>query len=300
MRMRTDKLITIIFSVILGIIGLFTLYILGSSFLYDSGVMGGGEGYESMESLLEEDSNVTKDTAEVSEKDLASASQPLPSENEVVPSQDTGSEETIKFEDVPEEPQNRNVQEFKRNPATVSRNSEVTPASTSVRTSASSGSGISRKARYEELKKKFNYGTDASGAGWFVHEAWDSPSISHNTLICYISEKGDMYLASHYYGDNSIGHTQIQVMVNGREYVTQQVSINSPDFVDGKDGNNIWETVHYRKSGEKTIIDQIVRNVQMPVSVTLKGDQDVRFVLGIAEKTAMKECSELADLLSYL
>ena len=294
--MRTDKLITIIFSAILGLIGLFTIYILGSSFLYDAGVIGGSENYESLESLIEEESNITQDTAEVSEEDLGSGSQSLSSENEIVPSQDNESEETVKFEDVPEEPQNRKVQEPERTPA--SRNRELTPPSTTVRTSASSGSVASRKARYEELKKKFNYGTDASGAGWFVHEAWDNPGLMRNALICHVSQNGEISLATQYIGEQRIYHSQAQIQAGRNSMTTVEASENDIDY--SSVGGNIKERVQYRAGNNKAILEQIAANMQSNVSVTLLGNDEVEFSLDNTDKQALRECKEMAELLSYL
>lgn len=294
--MRTDKLITIIFSAILGVIGLFTIYILGSSFLYDVGLIGGNETYESLESLIEEEGNVNKDTSSVRVEDLVAASQASPSENKIMSSQDNESEETGKFEDIPEEPQNQKVQEPVRTP--VSKNPVVSSASTTVRTGSSSGGSGSRKARYEQLKDKFNYGTDASGAGWFIHKVWDNPGHMQNALICYISQNGQINLATQYVGAERLSHTQAQIQVGRNTMTTVEASENDIDF--SSVGSNIKERVQYRSGNNKVIVDQIAGNMQLNVSVTLLGNDQVEFTLDNTDKQALRECKEMADLLSYL
>ena len=93
--MRTDKLITIIFSVILGIIGLFTLYIMGSSFLYDAGIIGNSDEYVSLKTILEEQKQAkTTDSTDV-EEDTLSASPSVPSENEDIAAQENQQDEAV-------------------------------------------------------------------------------------------------------------------------------------------------------------------------------------------------------------
>jgi hypothetical protein len=65
-------------------------------------------------------------------------------------------------------------------------------------------------------------------------------------------------------------------------------------------GGNIKERVQYRSGNNKTIVDQIANNVQNNITVTLLGNKEVEFTLDNADKQAIKECKEMAELLSYL
>jgi hypothetical protein len=163
---------------------------------------------------------------------------------------------------------------------------------------STSGSGVNRKARYEQLKKKFNYGTDARGTGWFVHEAWDNPGLSRDALICYVGQGGEINLATQYVGGERLSHDKAQIQVGRNTMTTSEASVGDISY--SSIGGNIKERVQYRSGNNKTIVDQIANNTQNSITVTLLGNKQVEFTLDNADKQAIKECKEMAELLSYL
>ncbi len=302
MRMRTDKLITIIFSVILGVIGLFTIYILASSFLYDAGIVGGDDEYESLESLLEEEKQPDIDTASVTEETSTPATDSFTAEkNDAISEQpavdDAGQPtQTANFQEerqpTPQEPE---AAQSAQN--SIPQNTALEPSSPSLRTSTPAGGG-NRRARYETLKKKFNYGTDATGAGWFVHEAWDNPGLARNALICYVSQNGELNLATQYVGNERIFHNRAQIQIGRNTIPTAEAT--SDDIQYSSVGGNIKEKAQYRFGNNKTIVEQIANNPQAQVTITLLGEEQIEFTLGNIDKQAILECKEMAALLSYL
>jgi len=304
MRMRTDKLITIIFSVILGVIGLFTIYILASSFLYDAGIVGGDDEYESLESLLEEEKQPDIDTASVTEETSTPAADSFTAENDAISEQpaedDTGQPaQTANFheERQPTPQESQEPEAAQSTQTSTPQNTALEPSSPSLRTSTPAGGG-NRRARYESLKKKFNYGTDATGAGWFVHEAWDNPGLGRNALICYVSQNGELNLATQYVGNERIYHNRAQIQIGRNTIPTAEAT--SDDIQYSSVGGNIKEKVQYRFGNNKAIVEQITSNPQAPVSITLLGEEQVEFTLGNVDKQAILECKEMAELLSYL
>ncbi len=298
--MRTDKLITIIFSVILGIIGLFTIYIMGSSFLYDAGIIGDSDEYVSLKTILEEQEQAKSTEDTDVDEDTLSASPSIPSENENIATQENQQDEAAEVAppvDIPEESpsisQPSEVKEPVRKP--VSNNKVVSPSTPTASTSASA---VNKKARYEQLKQKFNYGTDATGAGWFVHEAWDNPGLSRDALICYVSQSGEISLATQYVGAERISHDRAQIQIGRNMMTTSEASANDINYSSA--GGDVKERVQYRSGNNKAIVDQIATNLQTNITVTLLGNKEVEFALDNTDKQAIKECKEMAELLSYL
>ena len=302
MRMRTDKLITIIFSAILGIIGLFTIYIMASSFLYDAGIIGNSDEYVSLKTILEEQQQAKNTDSTAVEEDTLAITPSEVAENDHIATQQNQDEivEIAPPADIPEKSStNLQISETKepvRKPD--SDNNVQPPSSTPVASTSAPAGGTNKKARYEQLKKKFNYGTDASGAGWFVHEAWDNPKLSRNALICYVSQNGEISLATQYVGSERILHERAQIQVGRNMITTSEASANDISYSSA--GGNIKERVQYRVGNNKAVVDQIANNTQTNITVTLLGNKEVEFALNNTDIQAIKECQEMAELLSFL
>ncbi len=313
-----EKFIAVSFKVLLAIGAVVALYILGSSIVYESGLFGNSKSVpvsfligddkrdpNYKDKSVKTESPVMFDSLEYNDgvqnqpnatAAVPKASQPVQNEKTEAPAARTQPKKTpaAREETAPaKEPAKRTPQPASGQVATARE-----PASNETNAIPPVKNASNLRAKFEDLKKRFNYGVDASGVGWYVHKVWDTPELSRNTLICYVNDNGEIYLASHFAGEAPIAHTQARVSAGGNSLTTASVPTSSPNYVEQSRGNNVIETVNYRVSKEIPIIDLIADNANKNVQVTLLGNQNVNFVLGENDKEAVKDCKELSGILA--
>lgn len=152
------------------------------------------------------------------------------------------------------------------------------------------------------LKQKFIFeGDDFSGGGWYYHKRWGTKWPHRNTLMVHVNSNGDMDLVSNYWSDDWLFHTKAQIKIGDHVHSTSEVSRrdkkNHSEVVTG----GVYEVLYLDSYQDIAIIHLLSRSVEekQEVKVRLQGDQYYKdYTLSNADKLAIKECYDLASLIS--
>lgn len=120
-------------------------------------------------------------------------------------------------------------------------------------------------------------------------------SWSRSFIQAYLNEKGDLTLASNYYGEQWIDHTFFTLS-------TELTSVNSdpvaPDHFDchrSEFGSSKWEKVSYRGKQAELVISTIAANFEHKLKATFKGKTSYIMWLEDYDKKSIKLAWELAQ-----
>ncbi|WP_085535890.1 hypothetical protein [Massilibacteroides vaginae] len=159
-----------------------------------------------------------------------------------------------------------------------------------------------RIAEIETLRKDFVYEKDSvyEEIGTFI---WKQQTIERNINRCYIrsgvNEKGEMYLASVYYGANPINHTSIKLSAPG-ELFAETASIPYDGGVNYrfKDEGFTTEVVTYKGEAGLDAINLIYNNEKERIKVEYTGGKPYIIYIADADKKALVATFNLGTVLS--
>lgn len=159
-----------------------------------------------------------------------------------------------------------------------------------------------RLNEFEELKKGFTFEKDSvyDIIGNFV---WKQQTIERNIQRCYIragvNEKGEMYLASVYFGGKPIEHTGIKVSTkDGLFAETPAIPYDGGTNYRFKDMGNTTEVVTYKGDNAENTVKFIYANPKVPVKVEYTGGKPYTMTIADGDKKAIAATFDLATVLS--
>lgn len=159
-----------------------------------------------------------------------------------------------------------------------------------------------KQQELEELKKGFNFEKDSAynEIGNYVSK---QQTIERNIQRCYIrsgvNEKGEMYLASVYFGGKPINHTGIKLSTpSGLFAETPAIPYDGGLNYHFKDLGNTTEVVTYQREKCEDAVKFIYSNKGERIKVEYTGGKPYVLYIADADKKAIASTFELAMVLS--
>lgn len=122
--------------------------------------------------------------------------------------------------------------------------------------------------------------------------SWDRSFIKVN-----LTEKGDIYLSSNYYGDKWLDHTKIRVYDGDDDAKSVEVSLDHLDNRHSDFMDLFWEKVSYRNGGSDSIIEFIVANRERNLKCVFIGKKYHYIILEKYDKDAVVSAYDLSKAL---
>lgn len=153
-----------------------------------------------------------------------------------------------------------------------------------------------------ELEKNFilEKDSDYNEIGNFV---WKQQTIERNVQRCYIrsgvNEKGEIYLASVYFGGKPINHTSIKLSIPGGEYAeTPAIPYDGGLNYHFKDLGNTTEVVTYQGEKCEDAVKFIYANSKERIKIEYTGGKPYIIYMADADKKAIAATLDLAVVLN--
>ena len=128
-----------------------------------------------------------------------------------------------------------------------------------------------------------------------VRRSWNRIYLKVN-----ITELGDFWLSTHYYGKEWLDHTSIKVYDKGLSEFSDTLALSHPDNRKIEDGSDKWEKIDFKKGSERGILGLIVQNQDRRLKVRFTGKKHYYIVMETFDKEAVKEGYELAQVLKEI
>ncbi|WP_280747504.1 hypothetical protein [Parabacteroides sp. PF5-9] len=159
-----------------------------------------------------------------------------------------------------------------------------------------------KQEEFQKLKEAFTLEKDSiyEEIGNYI---WKQQTVERNVERCYIrcgvNEKGEMYLASVYFGPKAINHTGIKVSIPDGEYA-ETVSIPYDGGVNYRfeDLGNTTEVVTYKGENGVDAIKFIYAHTKERIKVDYTGGKPYIIYIAEGDKKAIAATFELASVLS--
>lgn len=159
-----------------------------------------------------------------------------------------------------------------------------------------------RMHEVEDLKKGFVFEKDSDyqEIGNYI---WKQQTIERNVQRCYIrcgvDERGEMYLASVYFGGKPINHTGIRLSAGGDLFAeTASIPYDGGINYRFKDMGNTTEVVTYKGDAGKDAVQFIYDNSDKRIKVEYTGGKPYVIYIAEGDKKALTETYNLASVLS--
>ena len=117
---------------------------------------------------------------------------------------------------------------------------------------------------------------------------------SRSFVQVYLNEKGDLSLASNYYGEQWLNHTSLRIEKEGLTVKTDSVPLDNINNHHSDFGGSNWEKVTYRGAQADLVIAMIAANRDKKLKAVFKGKTSYIMWLEDYDKKAIKESYELS------
>jgi hypothetical protein len=161
-----------------------------------------------------------------------------------------------------------------------------------------------REKELETLKKGFIFEKDSaySETGNYIPP---SMTVERNTersyIRCGVDEKGEMYVASVYFGNRPIEHTGLKLSADDGTYAkTPAIAYDGGVNYRFKDNGNTTEVVTYKGNNCKDIADLVYINQKERIKAEYTGGKPFAVYLSDNDKKAILATCELALVLSEI
>jgi len=159
------------------------------------------------------------------------------------------------------------------------------------------------QSKADSLKKNFIFEKDANydEVGKYISKKQKIENkVQKSYIRCNVNERGEMYLASVYYGANPINHSQLKVSApDGRYTETQNIPRDGGFNYSFKDLGATTEIVTYIKGKDGGVIQFIDNHHNDNLKAEyLGGNKTYTFRIAADDKNAVVEINELATVLS--
>ncbi|MCX6350744.1 MAG: hypothetical protein NTX03_02660 [Bacteroidetes bacterium] len=148
------------------------------------------------------------------------------------------------------------------------------------------------------LRKNFDYTYDEfKKEGFYTHKRFGRFNIlGRKTIYAYFNTSGDLFLVSQYYAHEWLFHTNIEVLVDGHKYQSEDIPTHSSSNESDNNGDYVWEIITY--SGSNDITSAIASPLTKSVKIRFNGRQHYDdATLSSIDIKAFKETFELYNLL---
>ena len=160
-----------------------------------------------------------------------------------------------------------------------------------------------KQAELAKLKKAFVLEKDTAyvALGNYIYK---QQTIERNVKRCYVrcgvDEKGEMYLASVFYGAGARNHTGIKVSIPKTELEAETPAIPYDGGVNYRftDMGNTTEVVTYKEGNAQAVIQLIYDNAKERVRIAYTGGKPYVIYMAEADKKSIVATYELAMVLS--
>lgn len=132
---------------------------------------------------------------------------------------------------------------------------------------------------------------------------WKQQTVERNVersyIRCGVNERGEMYLASVYFGPRALGHTSIKVSTKDGPFAeTARIPYDGGVNYRFQDGANVTEIVNYKKENGEAAIKFIYNNTKERIRVDYEGGKPYTIYMADADKQALAATYDLAMVLS--
>lgn len=157
-------------------------------------------------------------------------------------------------------------------------------------------------AKSDSLKKNFVFEKDPTydDVGKFIAKKQVlEKNLQKSYIRCNVNERGEMYLASVYYGANPINHNQLKITSpDGGFTETDIIPRDGGLNYTFKDMGTTTEVVSYMKGKDGGVIQFICDRQHDKLKAEYLGGKSYSFQMTAADKEAVAEINELATVLS--
>jgi len=122
-------------------------------------------------------------------------------------------------------------------------------------------------------------------------------SWSRSFIQAYLNEKGDLTLASNYYGEQWIDHTFFTLSTELTSVNSDPVALDDFNCHHSEFGGSKWEKVSYRGKQAELVIATIAANYEHKLKATFKGKSSYIMWLEDYDKKSIQLAWELAQAL---
>jgi hypothetical protein len=160
--------------------------------------------------------------------------------------------------------------------------------------------------RQEEARRKVSGGfvfekdTAYGGAGAYLRKRQTvERNVERSYLRCGVSEEGEMYLASVYFGSRPVGHTGLRVSTgDGLSAETASIPYDGGVNYRFEDGGNTSEIVTYKGENGLDAVRFIYANAGKRIRAEYTGGRRYAIDVGEADKEDIVATYDLASVLS--
>ena len=122
-------------------------------------------------------------------------------------------------------------------------------------------------------------------------------SWARSFVQVYFNEKGDLFLASNYYGGKWINHTSLSVGFEGIMARTDSVPSDQLNNHHSEFGGSKWEKVTYKGDSADKVIALIASNTDKKLKAVFQGKPSYALILEDADKKAIATAYDVAKAL---
>jgi len=157
--------------------------------------------------------------------------------------------------------------------------------------------------KVDSLKKNYIFEKDANydEIGKYISKQQQIENNTQKSYIrCSVNERGEMYLASVYYGANPINHSQLKISApDGRYTETEIIPRDGGLNYSFKDLGTTTEIVSYKREKDGGVIQFICNHHdEKLIAEYLGGNKTYAFQVAANDKNAVVEINKLAIILS--
>lgn len=156
------------------------------------------------------------------------------------------------------------------------------------------------ESQIEALEKNF-YFTEGNGnrPGTYEHKRQTiRNSWSRSFLKVNITEDGDFWLSSKFYGDYWLDHFCVKVYDRDIHIFSDTIPLGHSDNRKLQDGEDKWETIDYRNGTDGGMVGFIIENMDRKLKVRFTGKKHYYVVMETFDKEAVRDGMKLAQVLN--
>lgn len=128
-----------------------------------------------------------------------------------------------------------------------------------------------------------------------VNNSWDRVFLKFN-----LTENGEYWITSHYFGEEWIDHYCIKVYHRDLYIFSDTLPLDHPWNRKVQDMNDKWETIDFKEGTDGGVIGFIAEHANLPLKVRFTGKKHYYIVMEGFDKEAIREGLELAQVLSEM
>lgn len=182
-------------------------------------------------------------------------------------------------------------------PSSSSTTAEVEEAETAETSETDESSGdelVFTEEGIAELKAKFTFNEEA---GWYYHNHWNQRAPKRRTLTADVNKTGYYFIASVFYANDGINHTQVETTIGEQKIKTEAIPQSANENTSMESEDRIFEIINYTNYRDNGLLEAIA-NAEEEISVRFIGpDSYSDAELPASDQRALKDCYQLSLVL---